>query len=167
MTLHATLRDTAKALPDRCWLRFEGASWRYAEGDALTEKIARGLVNRGVRPGDRVALLCANSPELVFGYFACFKAGAVAVPLNTRFQVAELVYALNHSGARILIGQPELIAPLLEARDKLAEVERIFITHGELPGTESLSALILDAPMELPETGENLLAVILYTSGTT
>lgn len=167
MTLHATLRDTAKAFPDRCWLRFEGVSRSYAEGEAAAETIAQGLLRQGVGPGDRVALLFGNSLELVFCYFACFKIGAVAVPLNTRFQVAELVYALNHSGARLLIGQPDLIAPLLAARGEIARVERIFVTGDGLAGTESLSALAGAAPMPLPAVADDALAVVMYTSGTT
>src|SRR4051812_12546078 len=147
MTLHATLQEAARAFPDRPWLRFEDASWSYAEGDALTDNIARGLVQQGVRPGDRVALLFTNCPEMVFCYFACFKVGAVAVPLNTRFQVGELVYALNHSGAKILIGQPDLVPPLLDARGELRDLERIFVRGDGLPGTEPLSALIHAAPV--------------------
>jgi long-chain acyl-CoA synthetase len=167
MTLHATLQEAARAFPNRTWLRFEEASWSYAEGHALTENIARGLVEQGLRPGDRVALLFTNCPELVFCYFACFKVGAVAVPLNTRFQVSELVYALIHSGAKILIGQLDLLAPLLTVRDEMSGLKRIFVANGELPGTESFSSLIREAPTDLPAVADEQLAVLLYTSGTT
>ena len=141
MTLHATLQEAAKTVPGRPWLRFEGASWSYAEGDALSGKIASGLAAQGVKPGDRVALLFTNAPELVFCYFACFKLGAVAVPLNTRFQAAELVYALNHCGAKILVGQPDLIAPLLAARDQLSGV----------PSTSLRCCSTLRAPRQNPK----------------
>jgi long-chain acyl-CoA synthetase len=167
MTLHTTLREAATTFPDRSWIRFEATSWSYAEGDALTDKIASGLVAQGIKPGDRVGLLFTNCPELVFCYFACFKIGAVAVPLNVRFQVAELVYALNHCDVKILVGQPDLIVPLLDARAELAGLERIFVAEGELPGTESFSTLIREAPGTLPTVAEDQLAVLLYTSGTT
>src|ERR1043165_8114469 len=155
MTLHSTLQEGAKAFPDRAWLRFEGRSCSYAEGDALTDRIAHGLLAKGIKPGDRVALLFANCPELVFCYFACFKVGAVAVPLNTRFQVAELVYAINHSGAKILIGQPDLIAPLMAAKSEVTALERIFVTKSSLPGTESYSVLMHDKPTTLSTIAEN------------
>jgi long-chain acyl-CoA synthetase len=167
MTLHATLQEAARAFPDRPWLRFADASWSYAEGDALTETIAHGLVQRGVRPGDRVALLFPNSAELVFCYFACFKIGAVAVPLNTRFQASELVYALDHSGASILIGQSDLIAPIMELRDQTAGLNLILVAGAALPATESYSALTQAKPVELPPVWDEQLAVLLYTSGTT
>lgn len=66
MTLHAILAENAQKAPDRPWLRFERASWTYAQGDALTDKLAQGLRAQGVEPGDRVALLLANCPELIF-----------------------------------------------------------------------------------------------------
>ena len=167
MTLHAILQEAAKASPAHPWLRFEGGSWSYAEGDALTDRIARGLLGQGIGPGDRVALLFTNCPQLVFCYFACFKIGAVAVPLNTRFQTGELVYALNHSGAKILIGQPDLIAPLMAVRPEMPGLERIFVANGSLLGTDSYSSLIQDTPVTLPVVAEEQLAVLLYTSGTT
>jgi len=167
MTLHAILAENAQKAPDRLWLRFEGASWTYAEGEALTDKLAQGLRAQGIEAGDRVALLLPNCPELIFCYFACFKIGAVAVPLNTRFQPAELVYALNHSGAKILIGHPDLIASLMATRSEVPALERIFVTKGSLPGTESYSALMHVKPTTLSAVAENQLAVLLYTSGTT
>jgi long-chain acyl-CoA synthetase len=167
MTLHATLQEGAKAFPDRRWLRFEEACWSYAEGDAQCEKIAQGLIKHGIKPGDRVGLLFTNCADLVFCFFACFKVGAVAVPLNTRFRVAESVFALNHSGAKILIGQSDLVAPLLEARNELPMLEHIFVADGELTYAEKYSALLREAKAELPAVGEEQLAVIFYTSGTT
>jgi long-chain acyl-CoA synthetase len=167
MTLHASLEEGAKAFGSRCWLRFEDACWSYAEGNARADQIARGLIEQGVKPGDRVGLLFTNSPELVFCYFACFKVGAVAAPLNTRFQSAELVYALAHSGAKILIGQSELIAPLLAARAAIAGVERFFVAGDVLPGTQAFCILSSGACAEFPVVAEDALAVVMYTSGTT
>jgi len=167
MTLHASLEQIANASPDRCWLRFEDACWSYAEGNARCNKIAQGLIEQGIGPGDRVGLLFTNSPDLVFCYFACFKVGAVAVPLNTRFQAAESVYALNHSGSKILIGQPGLLAPLRPVRGELTSVGRIFVTGDGLPGMEAFSTLMSEAAADLPVVTPDALAVVMYTSGTT
>src|SRR5258708_2320651 len=113
MALHAALRKNAAAFPYRSWLQFEGMQWTYAQGDAISDRIAASLLRIGVEPGDRVALLFANCPELVFCYFACFKIGAIAVPINTRFQTPELIYTINHAQTRILIGQADLCSALL------------------------------------------------------
>jgi len=166
MTLHATLQVNARAVPDQPWLRFGDEAWAYAEGDALTDRLAAGLLARGVRPGDRVALLFTNAPELVFCFFACFKIGAVAVPLNTRFQAPELLYAVAHCGARILIGQSDLCAPLVPGAAACPPLEQVFVTGSVLAGTAPFAEL--ERPSQpLPAVEPATLAVLLYTSGTT
>lgn len=166
MTLHATLQTAARTCADRPWLRFAGTVCTYAEGDARTDRLAAGLLEQGVKPGDRVALLFFNSLELVCCYFACFKIGAVAVPLNTRFQVTELTYAINHSGAKVLIGQHDLCAPLMAKRADLSHIEKVFLAGGNLQGTEPYASLERPAA-PLPQVDPAQLAVLLYTSGTT
>jgi long-chain acyl-CoA synthetase len=162
MTLPVTLEENAKAFPGRIWLRYEGAQWSYAEGEIITRRIAAGLIELGIKPGDRVALLFTNCPELVFGFFACFSIGAVAVPINTRFQAAELIYAINHSGAVLLLGQQDLCEPLSAARAELPHLAEILVA-----GTERFAALSRTQPVALPMVDDNQLAVLLYTSGTT
>jgi acyl-CoA synthetase (AMP-forming)/AMP-acid ligase II len=66
MTLHATLQENAAAFPDRIWLRCEGGAWSYAQGNAIADRIAAGLMRSGVKPGDRVALLFTNCAEIMF-----------------------------------------------------------------------------------------------------
>ncbi|MEP6830044.1 MAG: class I adenylate-forming enzyme family protein [Rhizomicrobium sp.] len=167
MTLHATLQKNAAEFPDRPWLKFEGAQWTYAEADAHTDRIAAGLMRIGIKPGDRVALLFTNCPQIAFCYFACFKIGAIAVPINTRFQTAELVYALQHSQAKILIGQPDLCAALLPLRAVLSGLSHIFIAGEPLAGTLPFTDLSGAPDAILPDVDDDQLAVLLYTSGTT
>ncbi len=162
MTLQLALQENAKAFPDRIWLRYEGAQWSYADGDNISRQIAAGLIELGIKPGDRVALLFTNCPELVFCYFACFSIGAVAVPLNTRFQLAELIYSIHHSGAVLLLGQQDLCEPLFVARGELPHLAEILVA-----GTERFAELSHAEPVALPMVHENQLAVIMYTSGTT
>jgi len=88
-------------------LRYEGAQWSYADGDIITRRIAAGLIELGIKPGDRVALLFTNCLELVFGFFACFSIGAVAVPINTRFQAAKLIYCRLQAKPRFKTNGPQ------------------------------------------------------------
>ena len=162
MTVHAALQGNAKAFPDRTWFRYEGAAWSYSEGDAITDRIAAGLIAHGIKAGDRVALLFTNCPEIIFCYYACFKIGAVAVPVNTRFQTPEVIYAVHHSGAVLLIGQPDLCAPLATMRAELPHLAEIIVA-----GTESFDTLLRAAPVPLPAVADSQLAVLMYTSGTT
>src|SRR5689334_5751890 len=74
---------------DRAALWFGERRWTYAELDDAVLALAAGLAAEGVRPGDRVALFLPNCPELLLSYLACFRLGAVSVPLNYRYRAAE------------------------------------------------------------------------------
>ena len=85
------------ALRHQAEVRSEGTAfimgtdvWSYARFAAEVDRLARGLVARGLRRGDRVALHLFNGPELAIAYHACFRIGAIAAPLNTRLKSAEL-----------------------------------------------------------------------------
>jgi acyl-CoA synthetase (AMP-forming)/AMP-acid ligase II len=65
-------------------------TWSYRRLATEAEQLARALVRRGLRAGDRVALHRANLPELVIAYYACFRIGATACPFNIRLKTAEL-----------------------------------------------------------------------------
>src|SRR6185436_7081644 len=102
-----------------------------------TDRMAGRLLELGIRPGDRVALHLTNRPELVQSYYACFKIGAIAVPLNVRLKGSELEYVLNHSGARLYLGQGDLFPEIQSIRSNLGQVERYYLTRDgeEFPAT--------------------------------
>jgi len=84
----------------------------YKELRELAERIGRALEEQGVRPGDRVAALFPNCHLYLACYFAALLRRFVLVPLNTRLSRREMLAILDHSGARVLIGEPALAAPL-------------------------------------------------------
>ncbi|MBV9732323.1 MAG: acyl--CoA ligase, partial [Verrucomicrobia bacterium] len=104
--LDSLLEETSAKLPLNVALIFEDKSYAYADLCYLTRSLSAALQEQGVQPGDRVAFLLPNCLEIVLCYYACFKIGAIAVPLNVRFSAELLQYAINHSGARILISEP-------------------------------------------------------------
>src|SRR6201987_1498192 len=106
--LDSLLEETNAKLPLNVALIFEGKSYTYADLRTLTRSLSAALQEQGVHPGDRVAFLLPNCPEIVLCYYACFKIGAIAVPLNIRFPTVLLQYAINHSGAHLLISEPSL-----------------------------------------------------------
>src|SRR3954451_33904 len=128
MPLGAALRVARERHPAKPALLFDPHCWSYAQFDEVTDRIGASLLRLGIRPGDRVALQFTNCPELVFGYYACFKIGAAAVPLNTRLKGPELEYILNHCGARLLIGQPDLFPEVQAVRPNLSSVEQCYVT---------------------------------------
>jgi len=139
---------TALYCGDRCM--------SYAELDQSTTRLARWFLEEGLRPGDRVAIHWSNSIEVVQLFFAIFKAGLIAVPLNLRLKSVELAYILGHSQAAFCFSEPALASLIEGVKADCPSLRRILT---ELPNA--------DASAELPEVLEDQPAAILYTSGTT
>lgn len=171
MLLGNLLQNTASRAPDKCALIFDERGWTYEEIDKLTDQIARSLLDSGIDRGDRVALFLQNCPELVFAYYACFKIGAIAVPLNNRYKGPELEYAVDHCQAKILIVQDALFPEFESVRTRLKSLTKCYLVgnnspiHEISPFTELLGETQTDSPF--PAVEEEDPAAILYTSGTT
>jgi len=116
MELGNALRTGNSQYPTKTALIVEERIWTYADLDMATDRMAAGLLALGIKPGDRVAVHFTNGFEIVVAYYACFKAGAIVVPLNTRMRGPELQYVLNHSAARFYLGQPGLFAEIAPVR---------------------------------------------------
>ncbi|MBV6430732.1 MAG: Long-chain-fatty-acid--CoA ligase [Bryobacteraceae bacterium] len=133
----------------------------YAELDRRVRKLGSALRKLGVEAGSRVAVLSPNTSMALEPHFAVPLIGAVLVMLNTRLQAAELAWILNHSGAHVLLADPQL-APLLEgSRAGLPQLRHIVTDYDALlaSGDEELT--------DLPPIDEDGLLSINYTSGTT
>jgi long-chain acyl-CoA synthetase len=129
----------------------------YEELDKATDALARWLLHQGLGPNDRVAIHWTNSIETVTLYFACFKSGLIAVPVNNRLKAPEIAYILGHSKAKICFSQPELAPLSEEIRNECPDLRAI---HTKLPPME-------DAGAALPPLTPDRIAAVLYTSGTT
>lgn len=169
--LNLLLDKTSAKFPLKVGLIFEDQTYTYTHLSRLASSLAASLWQQGIKPGDRVAFLLRNGLEIVLCYYACFKIGAIAVPLNIRLNAELLGYALTHSGARILISEPELFARIEKIRPSLSGVERYFLTsaHAEFDGVRAFADLLqatIDQDL-LPSLEENSPAAIFYTSGTT
>ena len=103
LTLDGLLAKNAQDYPDRDFVVSDQRTWTYAQMHAWSKKLASGLVNKGIKPGDHVALLMANYPEFVAIKFAIAMVGAVAVPINFLNKRDELGYVLKQSDAAMLI----------------------------------------------------------------
>ncbi len=142
----------------------------WQELDGLSTRLARGYVDLGLEPGDRIASLMPNRFELVVHYLACFRAGLVATPLNYRYTAAEIDHALDVSGARALLAH-------VERDDDLAVSERAValplgrISYGGLSAHDRVSfgdLLDGDRPWTTFARPEpTAAAVIFFTSGST
>jgi len=162
MLIVSVLRRAAARAPNKPALIIGGRSMDYQELNGRSWDIATRLLTAGVAPGDRVALHMHNSLDLAVAYFACFQAGAVAVPINTRMKAAEIAYVLDHSEASLYLGQPELFTEIAELPAGFPAV-RQWVT--ELHKIDALASSPL--ARELPTVAAEQTAAILYTSGST
>ena len=80
-----------------------GRRWTYAEFDADTDTLARGLIAAGMKAGDRVGIWAPNCPEWVLLQYATAKAGVILVNINPAYRSHELGYVLRQSGVRLLV----------------------------------------------------------------
>src|SRR5258707_3099941 len=91
------------------------------------ERLASGLVARGLQKGDRIALHMANLPELVVAYHACFRVGVIAAPLNIRFKAAELRPLLQRLRPALYIGQAALYSQAASIDSSILAPDRRFV----------------------------------------
>lgn len=140
-------------------------SWRELRDEV--DRVASALhVCHGIKPGDRVALLFLNSAEFCVGVFACARLGAIAVTLNTKLKAPELRFMLQNSGARLLLMHEAVWNEIAPIRDDIP-CEAIYVAGRAPAGTRELAALTEPAAPPAVAVGEEDVAFIMYTSGTT
>ncbi|WP_246610767.1 AMP-binding protein [Nonomuraea rhizosphaerae] len=150
-TVPDLIAHAARTYGEREFLRFPsaspGASLSFAEAHARSDLLAGALVAKGVRPGDRVAVMMENVPGWPLSWFAILKAGAVTVPVNVRYRAADLEHVLGDSGAVATISTAEH-AP-------------------HIPGPVWTLDALADTPFSGISPSADDVANFQYTSGTT
>ncbi|MFS8976638.1 AMP-binding protein [Cupriavidus necator] len=104
-TIPALLARTVAANPGgrAVVFREHGVRWTWTEFSDQVDRLASGLLQRGIQPGDRVGIWAPNRPEWLVTQFATARIGAILVNINPAYRQAELEYALNKAGVRMLI----------------------------------------------------------------
>jgi fatty-acyl-CoA synthase len=172
MTASDQLARHARKIPDRTAVRFNGSGLSYRELDERVSQLANALVSRGVRVGDRVAVLGMNSREVVESYLATVRLGGVCVPLNFRLVAGELAHALNDSGAVAAVVDAAFVDVLASARERAPGVHTCLVisrTKGDNNKGDDYEDALREADPRnrQPEFDEHDPAFIMYTSGTT
>jgi malonyl-CoA/methylmalonyl-CoA synthetase len=138
----------------------------YGELFGRSGRAANALVALGVKPGDRVAAQIEKSTDVIVLALACLRTGAVLLPLNTAYTLAELEYFLSDAEPALTLCRPDSLEPVraLAQRLGLRAVESLGVK-----GDGTFGAAIAAAPSEFETTprASGDLAAILYTSGTT
>src|SRR5207248_1922811 len=162
-------RETAKRAPQRpALIADDNTTLDFAAIDAASDRLAAALQRLGVRRGDRLVAMLESSAEMVVGFWACLKAGAVFVPVGPATKEDKLAFLLEDSAAACLIAPAALAARIAPIRAAAAGL-RAVIWAGDAKEGESLAA-ILDGPADSPaDPGliDQDLCLIIYTSGST
>jgi malonyl-CoA/methylmalonyl-CoA synthetase len=144
-----------------------GKLYSYADLDRISARFANLLAELGVKKGDRVAVQVEKSPEAIFLYLACLRAGAVYLPLNTAYQRAEIEYFLGDAEPQVVVCRPESEKWVGEiaARTKVPHV--LTLDASGIGGSLIERSASQTDRFETVQAGRDDLAAILYTSGTT
>jgi len=173
LSVASILAESAWRHADRPALHFAGATTTYAQLWDEARAYAGALHARGIRPGDRVAMIVPNVPDFARVYFAVLALGAVVVPVHLLFKADEIAYVLRDAEADLFV----VAAPLLgEAMPAAAAtgipVVTVLLPAGTPPPVGDLPRLEVEAAgaepiARLTPTRPSDPATILYTSGTT
>ncbi len=190
MTIGDRFDQTVASYPDgeALIVRHQGVRWSWRELRARVDAVAAGLLQRGLKPGDRVGIWAPNCSEWVIVQFATAKAGLILVNINPAYRVAELDYALNKVGCAALILAPSHkssdyvtmlgeIAPELKASTpgalraaRLPDLRLVVVLgEGEHQGCLPFAALASDDTDALADIAltPDMPVNIQFTSGTT
>jgi len=155
MTLGAAFADTVARRRSATALVYDRTQYSFAEIGARAAAVAGGLWQRGVRPGDRVAVGLRNSPDLVVSVLGVLQAGAVLVPVNPAYTADEVTYIVRDAGASLAIVESEHAMLLAQA-----QLPQLSVIVTALDGFAADGPPVSAADPEAP-------ALIVYTSGTT
>ncbi|MBR4720339.1 MAG: acyl--CoA ligase [Clostridia bacterium] len=142
----------------------------WSEFNKKANRFANLLLTRGVKKGDKVAILLMNCIEWLPIYFGVLKTGALAVPLNYRYTAEEIKYCLELSDASMLIFGPEFIGRVEEICDRIPKIKNLFYVGGDCPSfAESYDKLVSYCSASAPDITltDDDEAAIYFSSGTT
>jgi fatty-acyl-CoA synthase len=148
-----------------------GRQFTYAEFADRCERLASGLRQLGVQPGDRVAYLSFNTHQLLEGYYGAVMAGGIVMPVNVRLSPQELITVFNHSGARVLLFENDFAATVDTLKTACPSIEHYISLDDSHPtaGLTSAELLANATPQRCDwlRIDEHSIAELFYTSGST
>lgn len=175
-TVPAALEHAADAFGDHEAVVEGSVRWTFTQLQAEALRVARALRASRVGPGDRVALWAPNSARWIAASFGVYAAGAVLVPVNTRFKGNEAAHVVGRSGATLLLASTDAVGTdllgLLDGAAALPLLREAVVLEGPTrPGAvvwdDFLARAVSAGGGPLPAVGPDDLADIIFTSGTT
>ncbi len=165
--LYLTLKSGFPASPDAPALETEsGAVHSYGDLERASARYANMIASLGLVPGDRVVVQIEKSPEALFLYLACLRAGVIFVPLNSAYRRKEMAYFLADAEPRLVVCSPAHEDQFLDLAAEAGNPAVLTLgDHGD--GSASERASTMPDHFDTVERRGDDLACILYTSGTT
>ncbi len=157
--LDQVLAKRATLTPRATFVKFEGTKFSYREMDRLASVFAAELVERGMKQGDRVALLCHNCPHYIAAYFGIIRGGGIVLPLNNLLAAEEIDFILNDAEVAICLYDADCAGT---AQKLTRSSSRSLFTLSELAHVKAERGPFVSPP----HTADDV-STILYTSGTT
>ncbi len=175
------LERSARVWPGKTAVVYGARRLTYSELAAEAQRVARALRASGVGPGDRVAYLMPNLPEMLIAHYAVPLTGAVLVAVNTRLTAEEVAYILGHSGAKLVVADAALLATAAAAAKDMEAVTELVVAEDTEIGPADLDwsgeprlvsyseflARGMGEPLSWSVSDELAPIAINYTSGTT
>jgi long-chain acyl-CoA synthetase len=161
VNIAANLARSADRYPDRPAVRLDEEILTYADLDESSARACALLRERGVRPGDRVAVMLPNVPEFAVVYFGVLRAGGVVVPMNPLLKEREVAYYLDDSQSRLMVAWPGC------AEAGTAGAARAGAACLVVDGGFGAELMATPPAAGYANRADDDTAVILYTSGTT
>jgi long-chain acyl-CoA synthetase len=163
----ALLADRVLTYPDKVFLFSEadGRQFSYSEFQAAVDRTATMLAAQGIAKGDVVSLLMPNSAEYIIAYFACWKLGALAGPVNSLLKEHEIEFVMNNSEAKAILVHSEFRERIENIKAQLPHLESVITFDDEAEAAREFAECSTN--LSLSDTGRDDDAIIIYTSGTT
>jgi fatty-acyl-CoA synthase len=167
LVLPELLTRSARRRPGTAALIFDGRALSFAQLQDRVARLAAALAQRGVRHGDRVAILMVNRPEFVETFLACQTAGACAVPVNFRLSPDETAHVLADAEVSAIVCDEARAAIALKVATEVRT--RVAVGDATPPGFETYESMLSARPALTsdPDLDDEDLAFLMYTSGTT
>jgi len=122
------LEESAAQYPDATCSIFKGARITYKEMNQITNSLAAGLLDLGVKKGDRVGIFMPNTPQFVMAYFAVLKVGGVVVAINPLYSAREIEYQVNDAGIQLMLVMSNFYNLIKSVQPK-TKINKVVVTN--------------------------------------
>ena len=165
--IDALLNDRAESTADKPFLLSEAdrRQFSYSEFQAAVDRTAAMFQSHGIAKGDVVSLLMPNSAEYIIAYFACWKLGALAGPVNSLLKDHEIEFVMSNSEAKAILVNSEFQERIQNIRRELPHLRSVIRFDDEAEATREFAGN--GTNLSLSDIGRDDDAIIIYTSGTT